>query len=1491
MDFDPSQPSEVVSQPSAFDPAKPSEFVGASSTTAPKPDWNSLYSGLDGLDQRLDETQKSTFTRLASNSQDPKEMQARAINQAYLAEQMPGMSPDFMAANWEAVKTTFAHEALGRIPGKQFSDRDLYGIINANLNDHLTAPEILSGLWEEVNKPFVQLASAPKNLPDLPNLGASNPALIGGVYDAVKPLLEGTTSLVGLATFGVGPALSAAAKANPMARATLAGMSALFASMMGHATVQASKEIPKVINDPNATFQEKVTAIATPVATGATALLSGLGAVYAALPAAKVTEIAGKLDGATPAEAAKVLREEAEAIRTAAAEPASPAPISAKQAAQQSDFLDHAANMFEEIADPAEVAANKAEATAPKAAEPVKPSAAEPAPAPEVSDAPAAEQATKSLTGIKNASVDAELEKMGLPKATHGEKLSFEEARADAAAKIEKDPFAGQKLVEELENKPRAISGKEDALVLHEVTRLKIERDQAERSLVDAVEANDKEAAQAARLRIAAARDAFQRASEVATKVGTENAQGLALRRMIMKEDYSLAAMERRRVVANDGRPLSPAQEENVRELHAKVEETQKAFDEYRSRMSEVLASDEPGKPASERKGPPSKVSAFISQRANEARARIKARLTEGRVSAGIDPAELADYAIVGADHLTRGLTKFADWSVAMVKEFGEKITPHLKDIFTQATHERSDAARKLSIAAKNDPEAIAKVLETKKKALETSIAKLEKKIAEGDLSKQAGKASRPSVKEVEALQQRRDELSRDLEGMREHANKVKELEAAIAEKEKKISSGDLSAKASAANRPNSKAIETLKQERDALNKDLEKARVDAAKPTADELTKRKVEAIQKAIDKVQEKLKSGDLSAESKAPQNRPAVQSVEEVRQELEALQKDLAKARREAAKPTEQEIVKRQVDAIEEKIAERKAALKSGDLSTEPRAMNRPQVRELEEAKQRLEAVNQEIADARKGPPKTPDEIRLAALKTRTAQSTAAMQEKLRTGDLKPKPRKPVPLDAEAIRLKAEHERVKKQVTLAELSDQQKNRTPMEKARDAFTSWVRAGALSYPTVLAKLTGAAIIRTVSTPLEQAVGYGVSKILPGLSKLAPREGVPEISSALKAEAKALTEGMTTGMKGAWDMLRNRDTDLAALFEKTHLPPSMVEYLGRIHGALKYPTKINEYARSLELRTAHALRNGVDPTEPLTQMRLMHEAYMDSNRAIFMQDNGVVDAYKAALATLERKDKGTGKPNAALQFLATGIRTELPIVKVPTNVIAEASQILTGAFTGPVKAAWAYAHGIENLKPAEADAILRLIKKGSIGLALTALGVFKANEIGGFYQKDEKRTADDIHPGEIKVGDATIPSQLLHNPYVTALHFGSTMERAASSRFKKSDHETKGEIAGLIAATMGLIEEVPFVRETTTIGKYMDPRTQGNALSEKAASILVPGVVQFAAAQMDKDQPFSPGETAHARKAEGLGETIQKKIPVLREDLPTGKTAGRNFKP
>ncbi len=465
-------------------------------------------------------------------------------------------------------------------------------------------------------------------------------------------------------------------------------------------------------------------------------------------------------------------------------------------------------------------------------------------------------------------------------------------------------------------------------------------------------------------------------------------------------------------------------------------------------------------------------------------------------------------------------------------------------------------------------------------------------------------------------------------------------------------------------------------------------------------------------------------------------------------------------------------------------------------------------------------------------------------------------------------------------AENQRAKQAYQEALLKDRLERRSFAQKAQDTLTKWRRGFLLSSPVTLAKLTSAAVQRMVFTPLEEAVGAGFSAVLPKIASRSPREAGFNVS----AEARAITQSLTKGFQDAADTLRTGKSNLEALFGKGRegavkesdvTPRSVIDFFGEIHSALKAPVKRAEFTRSLEKRMAFSIKNGIDVTDPMVQTRLMVEAYKDANRSIFLQDNIVVNAYNAAITRLEKIDRTTGKPSPAGKAIATTAKILLPIVRVPTNIVAETLQTATGLVTGSYRLGRMIGRESKDISPEQADLVLRELKKGSLGAAVILIGYFNSKNIGGYYQSGKKLDKD-VPYGSIKLGGMNVPSYLLHNPLIETLQLGATIRRVAEAKLFKHDKDVQGLDSGVWAAGLGLIEEVPFVRQQVETAKMLDSREGPYARGEFAKSLVVPAGVEFAARQLDKN---AKGEVIQRKPGTTL-QHIETAIPGLRTNVP-----------
>lgn len=354
-----------------------------------------------------------------------------------------------------------------------------------------------------------------------------------------------------------------------------------------------------------------------------------------------------------------------------------------------------------------------------------------------------------SPTGIRNEIVDKQRVDRGLPERMKPLRQTNQEAWDSAMKRLDENPDAAKNLMAEIKDHPRALKPEETALLSHET----VTRENGFDNAVDTVnKAKTPEELAQAKAGLEAARDSVQELYDVGqNQAGYESGASLQARQMLVNKDYTLSRMEAtRRAIANDGKPLSEAQLAEVKELHEKIQSAKSAVDVQEAFSDLMKQSVKDARQARiEKKG----VSVFLSEQADKARLRIRARLAEGRLNIGLDPLDVADHAIVGADYIAKGVSKFGDWSAQMVKDFGDKITPYLKEIWERAkqfyeANKKELEDRRLSAA--------------KSRTLGGIIGKVAK-IERGDLSRETGIPIQPDT-ELTALRAKYQQVKNEFE-------------------------------------------------------------------------------------------------------------------------------------------------------------------------------------------------------------------------------------------------------------------------------------------------------------------------------------------------------------------------------------------------------------------------------------------------------------------------------------------------------------------------------------------------------------------------------------------------------------------------------------------------------------------------------------------------------------------------------------------------------
>jgi len=584
------------------------------------------------------------------------------------------------------------------------------------------------------------------------------------------------------------------------------------------------------------------------------------------------------------------------------------------------------------------------------------------------------------------------------------------------------------------------------------------------------------------------------------------------------------------------------------------------------------------------------------------------------------------------------------------------------------------------------------------------------------------------------------------------------------------------------------------------------------------------------------------------------------------------------RQAAERTKDEVQAQLREAMKQgKLISAIEDAEAGEQPAKGKAPGKPSERVKELRKQLQQAMkDSDLLEQREKA--DPQETALKTYKTRITKRIADLQKQLDTGDFAKPTRGQTVLDQQAQDLKAQSEKLKGKVDDAIHKQKLAARTPVEKGAALFQKWRRAVLLSSVNTLGKLTTAAMMRFGTTPIEELIGGVLSK-MPGLSDIAekaPREGGGlNISAEAKAFGQFFEKATYQDIKEA---VKTGKTSLDYLYgKKGTLPPEALDFFGHLHGALKVLPKRAEFFRSLEKRAQWALDNHLDINDPKVQATMAADAYIDANRAIFMQENFINTGFRMLMGYF----RSQGLSGKSTEFM---IKTVLPIVKVPTNIVAETGTFAAGTVTGSIDALRVLVSkdGLKNLTGHEADNIMRSLKKGSIGLAVLAMGYYAGGSTGfiqstGFYQPgDEKK---EKKAETLTIGGVDVPPWIQHTPVGLVFEMGATMRRVNDAYTMKG--KSGGYVAGASAAALGTAKKVPFLEEATRLGEAT--RTADSAglfLDDLIESLIVPPDVRRVAQMQDPQNK--------QRKPTNLEQTIEKNVPGMQENVPT-KSKGRKF--
>lgn len=684
----------------------------------------------------------------------------------------------------------------------------------------------------------------------------------------------------------------------------------------------------------------------------------------------------------------------------------------------------------------------------------------------------------QTATSIKNAAVDSERQKRGLPPAIEPARRSFGTVWDEAMATVDRDPGFQDRLIDDIRENPRALTDLEDALLLHRQIDLQNEHAKATRDLAQAYEDGRQHAVELEMARVNELNDKLKDIYDIGKRVGTETGRGLNARKMLANEDFSLASLSLQKQAAVGGRKLTPAETVEIQkiadEYKAKNEALEKALADKDQRLADLAAQQ--AYEQMKRETQPSayviqvaeKIVAGLEQRAKKAEKDLQAIFA--RTSMGVDPTILLKVSEIAAYHIARHGLDFAKWSADAVSKFGDNVKPYLEQAWEDAQKLIQSQAKLRGGKKSSDVEKIVKKSDStdtlnnakernakgEKVDLHLLAHKLGKqflsqgikgRVAITDAVHNALKEIVPDITRDDAMdalsgygkfkQLSKDEIDvelRDLKGQLQQEGKLRDMQAGHPPK----MSGVEQRKKSDEERRLEKLVEEAKRRGGYVVTDP----ATQLKTTLDAIKTRllneisdfdyQIETRQKLI-----KNKRGvEYDAEAKA---------LKEKRDERKKVYDEIF------GKPelTGEQLAQRALSAVERSISEIERKIKENDLWTSKKQSKTPLTIELQAARSKRDALNEHLEYLRdlERPKKTPQERAAQADKTRKKHRIAELEDKLSRGDFSKN--KPIEFtrDKEAIDLKYELERIKRRWNEGLFKDKLKNRTPAQKIADGI------------------------------------------------------------------------------------------------------------------------------------------------------------------------------------------------------------------------------------------------------------------------------------------------------------------------------------------------------------------------------------------------------------------------------------------------------------
>jgi hypothetical protein len=575
------------------------------------------------------------------------------------------------------------------------------------------------------------------------------------------------------------------------------------------------------------------------------------------------------------------------------------------------------------------------------------------------------------VTSVKNAVTTAERAERGLGPVEKELARGDQEVWAKAKRDVDNGVVNPDKLAAEVAKKPRPLDEDETAALLYRRTQLHNQREAQMSAAEEAIKSGDKVKAAEHNLQIQETERLLGVNEEADVRAGTKQGRAFRIRQLMAKQDFSLAAMERRARVARGG-DLSAVDKATIKEQHDQIAKLTTELERIKQQQEFSLTQDAVKKIIRDEKFSARKERRTTTRKALddefETLKKQLASVWKKPSGSGVHPMGLAALDPEGiATKIVLRLAKNRVQAGHVTAEgLVDAVHEKIADTVDLTKREVAEMISGYGKTSKPNPDPIETKLRELKSIIASNLGKADV-IEKGIRPLRRGyQPDKPSVEVRAAMKDLRDTL-------REHGIKVEKSDRSAEDEQKSI--------------------------------------LDAAKTRA----RNRIEDLNKWI-------KDGKRTVANKTeviPDN-----ELKGLHAERDALQKVF-----EAIKDPEadQKTIENALHMVNRSVADLEARIKSGDISLTQRQTVSPWSEELGKQQQRRVELQKQLTEMRKAAESKPDPetVRLESAMKATEKSIADMQEKLRSGELTNKGTSSAPWSPEFGKLKREQAGLQKQL----------------------------------------------------------------------------------------------------------------------------------------------------------------------------------------------------------------------------------------------------------------------------------------------------------------------------------------------------------------------------------------------------------------------------------------------------------------------------------